>query len=153
MYPYQRAEQMLKNIKRLGTSKNGTNYIDKFRQLITQIGNALGYVRIIRTASLKDNANLVKYIPEFVEKIKFEQVAEELGIRGETMEAIKIFDLCIKNLFKQSDDAGDYLRMIVNNFEGITEQENTKHLKLFYLIIPPLTISFIEHIQKGKEKL
>lgn len=144
---------MLKNIKRLGTSKNGTNYLDKFRQLITQIGNALGYVRIIRTASLKDNANLVKYIPEFVEKIKFEQVAEELGIRGETMEAVKIFDLCIKNLFKQSDDAGDYLRMIVNNFEGITEQENTKHLKLFYLMIPPLTISFIEHIQKGKEKL
>lgn len=47
-------------------------------------------------------------------------MAEELGIYGETLEAIKVFDMCIKNLFKQSDDAGDYLRMIVRNFDGIT---------------------------------
>lgn len=61
--------------------------------------------------------------------------------------------MCIKNLFKQADDAGDYLRMIVENFEGITDQENTKHLKLFYLIIPPLTMSYVDHVQKGKEKI
>lgn len=55
---------------------------------------------MIRSASLKDNANLVKYIPDFVEKIKFEDTANELGIAGETIEAVKIFDLCIKNLFR-----------------------------------------------------
>ena len=43
--------------------------------------------------------------------------------------------------------------MIVKNFDGMLEQENTKHLKLFYLIIPPLTLSYIDHVQKGKEKL
>ena len=43
--------------------------------------------------------------------------------------------------------------MIVENFEGITAQENTKHLKLFYLIVPPLTMSYVDHIQKGKEKI
>lgn len=99
-YPYEKAEQMARNIKILGTTKGGVSYLDKFRQLITHIGNALGYVRMIRSASLKDNANLIKYIPEFVEKIKFEHVAEELGIRAETMEAIRIFDMCIKSLFK-----------------------------------------------------
>ena len=76
---------------------------------------------MIRSASLKDNANLVKFIPSFVEKIKFEDVANELGITGETFEAIKVFDMCIKNLFKQADDAGDYLRMIVKNFDSIME--------------------------------
>lgn len=100
MYPYERAENMMKQIKRLGTSKSGTNYMEKFRQLITHIGNALGYVRMIRSAALKDNANLVKYIPEFIANIKFEDVAAELGIEAETMEAIKVFDLCVKNLFK-----------------------------------------------------
>jgi WASH complex subunit 7 len=93
--------------------------MDKFRQLITHIGNALGYVRMIRSAALKDNANLVKYLPEILQNIKFEHIAEELGIENETMESIKVFDICIKNLFKQADDAGDYLRMIVQNFEGI----------------------------------
>ena len=152
-YPYDRAENMSRNIRRLGTTKGGISYLDKFRQLVTQIGNALGYVRMIRSASLKDNANLVKYIPQFVENIKFETVANELGIREETLEAVKLFDMCIRNLFKQSDDAGDYLRMIVRNFDGIADQEETKHLKLFYLMIPPLTLSFIDHIQKGNEKI
>jgi hypothetical protein len=41
--------------------------------------------------------------------------------------------------------------MIVKNFDGILEQENTKHLKLFYLTIPALCICFVDHIQKGKE--
>ena len=153
LYPYERAENMARNIKRLGTTKTGVTYLDKFRQLITHIGNALGYVRMIRSASLKDNSNLVKYMPQIVEKIKFEDVAEELGISGETFESFKILDMCIRNLFKQKEDAGDYLRMIVRNYDGLTEQENTKHLKLFYLIIPPLTLNYIDHVQKGKEKI
>jgi len=66
MYPFERAEKMVRNIKKLGTSKNGTDCLHKFRQLVTQIGNALGYVRMIRSASLKDNSNLLKYIPTFV---------------------------------------------------------------------------------------
>ena len=59
-------------------------------------------------------------MPDLVNKVVFEEVAEELGIETETLEAIKVFDMCIKNLFKQADDAGDYLRMIVKNFDGIT---------------------------------
>lgn len=119
-YPYERAENVARTIKRLGTTKGGTSYLDKFRQLLTHIGNALGYVRMIKSASLKDNSNLRKYMPEIVSKIKFEDVADELGIENESLEAIKVFDMCIKNLFKQAEDAGDYLRMIVKNFDGIT---------------------------------
>ena len=144
---------MSRNIKRLGTTGKGVSYIDRFRQLVTSIGNALGYVRLIRSASLRDNANLVKYLPEILSNIKFEDVAKELDIEGETFESIKVFDMCIRNLFKQSDEAGDYLRMIVQNFDGITEQENTKHLKLFYLIIPPLTMSYVDFVKSGKEKI
>ena len=117
------------------------------------MGNALGYVRMIRSASLKDNSNLVTYVPKFVEGMKFEDVANELDMQGESMEAIKVFDMCIKNIAKQAADAGDYLRMIVQNFEGITERENTKHLKLFYLIIPSLTLNFVEHLQRSKDKI
>ena len=144
---------MSRTIKRLGTLKNGLSYLDKFRQLITQIGNALGYVRMIRSASLKDNNNLVKYIPQLVENMKFEPIANELGIQGEMYETVKMFDMVIKNLFKQAEDAGDYLRMICNNLNGMLEGDNKKHLRLFYLMIPPLTLNFIDHLQKGKEKL
>ena len=76
--------------------------MDKFRQLITHIGNALGYVRMIRNASLKDNSNLVKFIPKIMDEIRFEDIATELGIKGETLEAAKMFDMSIRLLFKQA---------------------------------------------------
>lgn len=100
MYPYERAERIARDIRRLGTTKGGVTYLDKFRQLITHIGNALGYVRMIRAASLKDNSNLMKYLPQIIDKIKFEEIATELGIGGETIQAVKVLEMCVRNLFK-----------------------------------------------------
>lgn len=64
-----------------------------------------------------------------------------------------MFDMCVRNVFKQQEDAGDYLRLIIQNFDGMLEGEDTKHLKQFYMIIPPMTISYVEHLMKGKEVL
>jgi len=145
-YPYERAEQLSKTIKRLGTNKQGVSYLDKFRQLITHIGNALGYVRMIRTAALQGNSNLVKYIPTLLEDTRFEMQADDLDIKEETYEAMKMLDSCVRNIFKQADDAGDYLRLIVRNFDGMFDGEETKHLRLFYMFIPPLSLNYIEHL-------
>jgi len=82
----------------LGTLKGGLSFLDKFRQLITQFGNALGFVRMVRNASLKDNSNLIKYIPKILDDVKFEDVATELGIKLESMEACKMFDMSIRLL-------------------------------------------------------
>ena len=120
--------------------------MDKFRQLITHVGNALGYVRMIRNASLKDNSNLIKFIPKILEEIRFEDVAAELGIKGETMEATKMFDMSIRLLMMQVVDATDFLRILVKNFEGVFDNSESDHLKLFYIIIPPLTLNYIEHV-------
>lgn len=62
-YPYERAEKVAKVVKKLGLLKGGLTFLDKFRQLITHVGNTLGYVRMVRNASLKDNSNLIKFIP------------------------------------------------------------------------------------------
>jgi WASH complex subunit 7 len=80
--------------------KGGITFLDKFRQLITQFGNALGYVRMIRNASLKDNSNLIQFIPKILDDLRFEDVATDLGIKGETLEAAKMFDMTIRLLFK-----------------------------------------------------
>lgn len=41
-YPFERAESLIKEIKRLGLFDDGKNFLDKFRVLITSVGNALG---------------------------------------------------------------------------------------------------------------
>ena len=47
---------------------------------------------MIRTAALKDNSNLVKYIPTLLEDTRFEFLAEELDIKNETFEAMKMLE-------------------------------------------------------------
>ena len=153
-YPYERAEKLSKDIKKLGTiGKSNQTFLDKFRQLITQIGNALGIVRMIRNASLKDNSNLIKFIPKIIEEVKFEDLSNELGIKGETYEACKMFDTSVRHLFQQEEEATDYLRILVKNFDGVFESENCAHLKLFHFIIPSLSLNFIEHVIRGKDRI
>ena len=108
---------------------------------------------MIRNASLKDNSNLIKFIPKIIDEIRFEDVAIDLGLKGETLEACKMFDMSVRLLFKQAQDATDFLRILVKNFEGVFESESSAHLKLFHIMIPSLTLNFIEHVQRGKEKI
>ena len=50
-YPVERAEQFNRGIRKLGTTADGSSYLDQFRKLITEIGSALGYVRMVRCSS------------------------------------------------------------------------------------------------------
>ena len=51
-YPYKWAIEVATNIKTLA---EGENYLDVIRRRITEMGNTLGFVRMIKNASLKDN--------------------------------------------------------------------------------------------------
>jgi WASH complex subunit 7 len=47
----------------MGSFEDGSNYLDKFRVLITQIGNALAFVRLLRSAALNVNSKCLEYLP------------------------------------------------------------------------------------------
>ena len=108
---------------------------------------------MIRNASLKDNSNLVKFIPKIIDDIRFEDVAAELGLKGETLEACKMFDMSVRLLFRQAAEATDFLRILVKNFEGMFDGDDCAHLRLFHIMIPPLSLNFVEHVQRGKDKV
>ncbi len=75
MYPYDRALKFVRDIRKLGVSDTGKTFLDQFRVLITEIGNALGYVRMVRSASMYYCSEAVKFLPEIDSTIKFEQHA------------------------------------------------------------------------------
>jgi WASH complex subunit 7 len=60
MYPPKNAQDLARKLKQL---VQGRDYMNLLRERITQIGNTLAFVRMIRNASLKDNNNLLKFIP------------------------------------------------------------------------------------------
>ena len=55
---------------------------------------------MFKNASLKDNQNLLRFIPKFLDDFKFEDIAENLCIGGETMEAVKMFDESVRLMQK-----------------------------------------------------
>ena len=91
-YPFKSAQELATNLRALA---EGENYLETIRKRITQIGNTLGFVRMIKNASLKDNQNLLKYLPSLLENFAFETVANDLAIGGETLEAVKMFDAAV----------------------------------------------------------
>lgn len=150
-YPYEKAYALSRNLRQL---VEDVNYLDTMRERITQIGNTLGFVRMIKNASLKDNQNLLKFIPSFLSDFKFEDISEDLGIDGATMEAVKMFDESVRLMQKQGEDANDYLRKIVMNNENLAEKdEKYLPLKNFYMLIPAVSIAYIEHVVTGRSRL
>lgn len=74
-YPYERAMKFVKDIRKLGVNEEKKTFLDQFRTLITEIGNALGYVRMVRSASMYYCSEAVKFLPELDDIIKFEHHA------------------------------------------------------------------------------
>lgn len=60
----------------------------------------------------------------------------------------EVFNM-LKNNFS---DSTDYIKIMVKVFSTINNKEN-KHLRLFYMIIPALTINYIENMLMSKERL
>ena len=70
-YPYARAVKVEQQIRKLRVFKDGSTFLDKVRVLITQIGNALGFVRIVRSAGMHYCGNAAKFVTELKEEAAF----------------------------------------------------------------------------------
>jgi WASH complex subunit 7 len=46
----------------------------------------------------------------------------------------------------------EYFKMLVSVFQKGFQSADMSHLKNFYIIVPPLTINFVEHMLVAKEK-
>lgn len=52
-----------KDIRKLGVT-DGKTFLDQFRILISEIGNALGYVRMVRSAGMKSCSEAASFLPD-----------------------------------------------------------------------------------------
>ena len=61
-YPVVRAQNLNNEIKKLGSNESGHSYMDQFRMLIAEIGNALGFVRMVRLGGLSYSSLASGYV-------------------------------------------------------------------------------------------
>lgn len=152
-YTYERAEKFQKGIRKLGMTPNGLSYLDQFRQLITQIGNALGYVRLIRSGGLHASSNAISFLPDIHLTMSFENMCKNLNYSTTTQAAAKRLEDDIGNLIHNFTEGIHYFKLLVDVFASAFRDTKSHHLQQFYAIVPPLTLSFVDNSISNKEKM
>jgi WASH complex subunit 7 len=152
-YPFERAEKFNRGIRKLGLTPDGLSYLDQFRILISQIGNAMGYVRMIRSGGLHCCSNAIQFVPDLDDIEKFEDMVAEENLSAECQRAARQLDEVISNLCKNFAEGTEYFKMLVDVFAPEFRNPKNIHLRNFFIILPPLTLNFVEHMINSKEKL
>uniref|UniRef100_A0A6U0K852 WASH complex subunit 4 n=1 Tax=Percolomonas cosmopolitus TaxID=63605 RepID=A0A6U0K852_9EUKA len=151
-YPLSRVEDFIREVRALGQI-DGVSYLDKFRELITEIGNAMAYIRMVRTGGLRYIADSVQFVPDLDSVEDFEKWSAEHNLSEETQKAGQNLHSALKNLTTQFAEGSDYFQMLEKVFSQELLTENHKHVQNFFVIIPPLTQNFVDHIIKCKDRM
>jgi len=150
-YPFPNAKKLQDYIRSIGFTRDKKTYLDKFRVLITEIGNAMGYVRLIRSGGLLYTSNAIQFVPDLKNIIKFEELAKGINLTEPTIQASHNVDAVVDTLSQNFSEGSEYFKMLVNVFAGEYRRPENSHLENFYLIVPALTLEFIQHIGEDKE--
>jgi len=152
MFPFERAEKFNRAIRKLGLSPDGSSYFDQFRQLITHIGNALGYVRMVRAGGLESCSQAIQFIPDLDDVVPLAPLLNA-SASAETREAASAFDSLVESLIKNFTGGTEYFKLFVDVFATEFRNEKHVHLKNFYILVPALTVNFVEYLTTCKEKM
>lgn len=112
----------------------------------------MGYVRMIRSGALHECTEATVYLPLMDGDLNFSSYCKDEFLHEMTISAAEILESDINNLYKNYRVDTNYFRLLVNAFLSLRHAENI-HLQNFYMIVPPLTINFVEYILKAKEKI
>uniref|UniRef100_A0A6P4E2L4 WASH complex subunit 7 homolog isoform X1 n=1 Tax=Drosophila rhopaloa TaxID=1041015 RepID=A0A6P4E2L4_DRORH len=148
-YPYERADSFLKKIRKLGCSGNGETYMDLFRKVITQVGNAVGYVRLLQAGSKNANFRSRSY------KTRLDSNFSSGGskVHEVTEGSIKEYEKSLGHMKECYSDSTNYFRLLLQGFQPFLCNPHNHHLKTFYLITPALIMNYIDYRVKQKLKI
>lgn len=152
-FPYEVADKFLKDIRKLGVAEDGTTFLDQFRKQITEVGNALGYVRMVRSGGLHHVSQSIKFVPELELIPSFAESATKENLSAETQAAAKNLDQVLTDLCANFSEGTEYFSILVKIFQPVLNQDSQAHLKNFYAIVPALTLNYVEKMLMHKEKL
>ena len=149
-FPYEVADKFLKDIRKLGVAEDGTTFLDQFRKQITEVGNALGYVRMVRSGGLHHVSQSIKFVPELDLIPAFAESATKENLSAETQAAAKNLDQVLTDLCANFSEGTEYFSILVKIFQPVLNQESQAHLKNFYAIVPALTLNYVEKMLMHK---
>jgi len=152
-YPFERADRFNKEIRKLGVSADGMTVLDRFRLLVTEIGNVMGYVRMVRAGGQHYCVEATEYMPDPNVPPSFASSAAAGGVSAESAAAATLLEAVVEQV-KVSLAAGEgYFHALEKVFSEEMCSPKNDHLSHFYIIVPALTINHVESMLAAKDRL
>ena len=129
-----------------------STYLDQFRLLITHIGNAMGFVRMVRSGGIQHTSLSIRFVPDIDDIQTFAELVRKENLPAEMEKVAEALDCTLENLSSNFTNSNEYFNILVQVFSAQLNDEKQTHLHNFYLILPPLTVNYVEHITSAKEK-
>ena len=119
----------------------------------------MGYIRMVRSGGLLAIANAIRYVPVLSlsdDVTKFGPLVEKDLLSPESVAAGNNVDLSIENLTQSFVGQGfEYFKLLVDVFapEFESADHTHHHLSNFYIIIPALTLNYVEYLLTAKDRV
>ncbi|XP_014222804.1 WASH complex subunit 4 [Trichogramma pretiosum] len=150
-YAYERAERLR---RRPGPSGDGSAecWLARLRQLLSEIGNVLGLVRLLRSAGLLTCARSLLFLPEAEQTAA---LGPDCTDRSDSVTAAsECLRIDLEQLARDLDEDRKYFKLLIDAFApAFRDPARAQHLQLFHLAVPPLTLSYVDSTLANKEKL
>ena len=165
----------------------GLSVLDRFRQLITEIGNAMGYVRMVRAGGLHYAATALGCAPGTVELPDLNALVAEMQgeitseappsarhppptaasdaaeaapaapasspLTPHSADAAANLRRVLERIHASFEEGATYFQKLESVFTDEMRSPKNSHLQTFYILVPALTINFVEHLLAAKDKL
>lgn len=89
-YPTEQADHFIREMERLGVAKDGCSFLEKARQLIGEMGNALGFMRMMRSGGLRAVAEGARFVPLPPPNAPDTAAAAAAGVAGGPTTAVRL---------------------------------------------------------------
>lgn len=113
----------------------------------------MGYVRLIRSGGRRCLAEGTCFIPDLKHVDDLTKLVDKSELQGLTKNAATCLQEEVKCLVENFEEATEYFKLLVNVFAPVFRNPQNMHLRNFYIIVPSLTINFVEHSLVCKERL
>ena len=95
----------------------------------------------------------IRFVPDIEDIPKFAQLAEAESLPPEVVAVAETLDETLSNLASSFESSNEYFNLLVQVFSAQLSDEKLTHLGNFFMILPALTVNYIEHITTAKEKI
>ncbi|EED91652.1 hypothetical protein THAPSDRAFT_262956, partial [Thalassiosira pseudonana CCMP1335] len=145
IYPFSRASAFAQELKKFELESGNTG-LDECRNVLSEIGNIIAFVRMIRAAKRKIFGDEMAFLSPSVtvEEIsnaeeRYDKSSAQLGL-----------DETISSIIQTQDT--DFIRAFVNVFKGVLQHQEDL-LGSFFCMVPALCLCWMDASIQGKEMM